>query len=117
MNENLTRPPEITQKAFADNERDKSSEKVEGKGFVEIEYCPVCGYMAWKKTRPKGELGYQSTPMESPETCNRCATVIRRVPELYEWVTEVIAKAQNDMLDRCKVEIVKSLAAENKSDG
>ena len=103
MDKSITREPEDMLTAFANDQRAKCKDTVEGKGMVTIATCKICGYMVWKSTDPNGIFGHTVENFESPEECPRCSVVIRRVPELFEWVCETVAKAQNDMMDQFNI--------------
>jgi hypothetical protein len=57
-----------------------------GPGAVEMERCPLCGFMRLRCCRPSEPNSVSMTEMSSITECPRCDEIHRRAPEVFRWV-------------------------------
>lgn len=65
-------------------------------GKVVLAECRVCGLVDWLATYKDESPGFQLAPMHD---CPRCFSVRARAPEVFQWVTAVVLKAETDRLE------------------
>ena len=70
-------------------------------GHVTLTECDVCGYIDWRSTATKEPKGFTVIPLSGQ--CPRCDEILRRAPEIANWVFAVIAKSQEDAAPNSKV--------------
>ena len=61
--------------------------------YVSLEECFICGflrYIGWDPSKPEG---YSIEETTSPADCPICSEVLRRFPEIFQWVLTVVAKS------------------------
>lgn len=88
MNVDNLMPDSSRYEAFAERHRR------DGYTSVTINECDVCGLLSWACSAKDGpEITVLST-----DSCQRCAQAHARGPEIVEWMAEVVAKAQKDVL-------------------
>jgi hypothetical protein len=66
----------------------------EGPGRVTVRECLVCGYFEWASTQrdvPDEVVVEVVAPADDPLwVCPKCLEVVRRAPEVYAWVVDVV---------------------------
>lgn len=68
-----------------------------GGGHIFLEECQVCGLLRWSCTRTADPNAVTVEPLNDrcgEYPCERCIAVVRRAPEVYEWVCAVVAHHQ-----------------------
>jgi hypothetical protein len=60
-----------------------------GPGTVEMEQCPLCGFMRFACARTSEPTCVVMREMYSVSECSRCEEINRRAPEVFHWVLGV----------------------------
>jgi hypothetical protein len=70
-------------------ERDRLILRDYGPGHVQMERCPLCGYMQFACCRTSEPSAVTMGEMYSISSCPRCEEAQRRAPEVFQWVLGV----------------------------
>lgn len=71
-------------------EKQKLLDRGYGPGHRHFTCCPTCGYLEWRMTQ-KDQLEDVTVHEDSMgRGCPRCAEVLQRDPEIFQWVLAVL---------------------------